>query len=219
MKNLIYLFGPTLMIFIGLHYYESILMTFILFYSWLFLIPFNFYFNHKLRRKSFFKSIKKGFQSPYVIIGIVSGAICLIAIFSSVIFLQNYSFDISQLSQKLDQWGFSGTKVWGFIFVLLFINPFLEEWYWREFIFMRFLNSLGNLQTIFLTSFFYAVYHLLPLIPLFEWPFGFFATIPIFFAGLLWGYFRIKFGSMIAAYISHSLADLGIILVYLYYFM
>jgi len=218
MRNVLYLFGPTLMIFIGLSYFESIPITFILFYGWLFVIPFASYLLKSIE-ESFLHSFKRGITSQSVLIGIVSGILCLIAIFSSVSLLQGHLFEIERLSAVLVEWEFSGTKVWGFILVLIFINPFLEEWYWREFMYVRLLPKVGAGKAVFVTSFFYSLYHLLSLIPLFAMPFSLIAAIPVFAAGLLWGYFRIKFSSVTSSVISHLLADLGIVLVYLYYFM
>ncbi|PUB15984.1 CPBP family intramembrane glutamic endopeptidase [Paenisporosarcina sp. OV554] len=219
MKNVVYLFGPTIMIFIGLSYFESIPITFVLFYGWLFFIPFITYLRHSKLKEAFVQSIKNGFAVKPILIGMISGVICLLSIYGSVALLQNHLFDIDRLSKILIQWGFSGTSVWGFILVLILINPMLEEWYWREFMFKRYLDKIGVPKSVILTSFFYALYHMLSLIPLFEMPFSLIATIPVFFAGLLWGYFRVKFSSIIAPVISHALADIGIILVYLNYLM
>ncbi len=219
MKNVIYLFGPTIMIFIGLSYFESIPITFVLFYSWLFFIPFITYARHSDLKEKLIHSIQNGFTLKPLLFGIISGVICLFSIYGSVALLQGHLFNVDRLSELLLQWGFSGKNVWGFIFVLIFINPLLEEWYWREFMYKRYLDKLGVTKSVMLTSFFYALYHMLSLIPLFEMPFSLIATIPVLIAGLLWGYFRVKFSSIIASVISHALADIGIIFVYLHYFM
>ncbi|WP_017379252.1 CPBP family intramembrane glutamic endopeptidase [Paenisporosarcina sp. TG-14] len=219
MKNLLYALGPTFMIFIGLTYFESVPITFVLFYSWLFAIPFATYLRKTQDRLDFIQSVKNGFTIKSFLFGLVSGVICLITIFSYVYFSQDYLFNLNQLNELLVKWHFSGSHIWIFIFVLIVINPFLEEWYWREFMHKRLLISLSGIQTVFVTSFFYSLYHLLSLVPMFAMPFSLVATMPIFLAGLLWGYFRIKFRSMVAPIISHTLADIGIILVYLFYFI
>lgn len=219
MKNIIYLFGPTIMILIGLSYLESIPITFLLFYGWLFFIPYITYSRQINLKETFVQSIKKEFKLEPILIGLISGIICIISVFYSVEFLQDRLFDIGPLSERLNQWGFSGTKVWGFIFVLIFINPFLEEWYWREFMYKKYLSTLGITKSVLITSFFYTLYHLLILTPIFEMPYSLIATLPVFLAGLLWGYFRYTYSSIIAPVISHALADIGIILVYLHFFM
>jgi len=219
MKNVIYLFGPTVMIFIGLSYLESIPITFLLFYGWLFFIPLTTYIKHSSIKEAFVHSIINGIAVIPLLVGVISGVICLLSIYTSVALVQGHLFDMNRLSILLIQWGFSGTKVWLFILVLIFINPILEELYWREFMYKRYFDRIGVTKSVMLTSFFYALYHMLVLIPLFDMPFSIIATIPIFFAGLLWGYFRVKLSSIIAPIISHTLADIGIIFVYLHYLM
>lgn len=218
MKNVIYLFGPTLMIFVGLSYYKSIPITFALFYGWLFIVPFANSQKKFRKKESVIQLFKKGISAQRVGIGIISGFICLIAIFSAVSLLQGRLFEVGRISEVLVEWGFSGTQMWGFIFVLIFINPFLEEWYWREFMHVRLLPILGRTRAVIVTSFFYSLYHLLSLIPLFAMPFSLIAAVPVFLIGLVWGYFKIRLLSITSSVISHLLADLGIVFSYLCYF-
>ncbi|WP_075619915.1 CPBP family intramembrane glutamic endopeptidase [Paenisporosarcina indica] len=219
MKNVLYLFGPTLMIFIGLSYYESIPITFALFYGWLFFIPFISYLKRDCLKESFFHSFTNGISAQTVWIGIVSGVICLIAIFSAVSILQGRLFETERISEVLVDWGFTGSQMWGFILVLIFFNPFLEEWYWREFMHTRLIPILGRTKTVVVTSFFYSLYHLLSLIPLFAMPFSLIAAVPVFLVGLVWGYFKVKLSTITTSVISHVLADVGIVIAYLYHFM
>ena len=74
------------------------------------------------------------------------------------------------------------------------------------------IPQFSGVKTIFITSFFYSIYHLIPLLFMFELPYSLIGTIAVFSAGLLWGYFRLTFNSLVAPIISHALSDLGIIL-------
>ena len=219
MKNVIYLFGPTIMIFLGINTFESIPITFVLFYSWLFLIPLLSYYRNPTLKSSFYESIKKERTLTSIMTGLISGLLCAIIIFSSMSLAIGSLFEIQEVSKILVAWKFSGSVVWIYIFILIFINPFLEEWYWREFMYTRFLDKLGTLGSVIVTSFFYAIYHLLVLIPLVDMPLSLIATIPVLVAGLLWGSFRMVFASITASTISHMLADIGIILFYIVYLM
>ncbi len=220
MKTIIYLLGPTLMIFIGLVLLESVPYTFFLFYCWLFFIPFVTYWkNNKV--KTIIQSLLNGFTLKSFYIGAASGVLSLITIFISISLAQNRLFEVTELKELLIKWQFSGSSgwIWGLILVLLFINPFLEELYWREFMHMRLQALYSGTKTIFITSLFYSLYHLIPLIYMFEILYSVIGTLSVFIAGLLWGYFRLNFKSIIAPVISHALSDLGIVLIYLYYFM
>ncbi|WP_342543062.1 type II CAAX endopeptidase family protein [Paenisporosarcina sp. FSL H8-0542] len=219
MKNVIYLFGPTIMIFLGINIFESIPITFGLFYSWLFLIPFVSYFRNPALKSSFYQSIKTEKTLKSIMTGLISGVLCAIAIFGSLSLAMGHLFEIDHVSDILVQWEFSGPIMWLYIFILICINPFLEEWYWREFMYKRYLDKLGTMRSVIITSFFYALYHLLVLIPLVDMPLSVIATIPVLLAGLLWGYFRKIFSSITASVISHTLADIGIILFYIVYLM
>ena len=130
MKTIIYLIGPSFMIYIGLAILKSVPYTFVLFYSWLFFIPLVTYLlNNEI--KTLVQCLKGGLIFKSIYLGVTSGILSLIVIFISVSFAQIHIFEIEQLKELLIKWQFSGSSVWGLIFVLLFINPFLEELYWR----------------------------------------------------------------------------------------
>lgn len=218
MKAIIYLIGPSFMIYIGLAILQSVPYTFVLFYSWLFFIPLVTYMRNN-EINTIIQCLTNGLKFKSIYLGVSSGILSLLVIFISVSFAQNHLFEIDQLKELLMEWQFSGSSVWGLIFVLLFINPFLEELYWREFMHVKLVTHYGGVKTILITSFFYSLYHLIPLVFMFELPYSLIGTIAVFSAGLLWGYFRLLFNSLVAPIISHALSDLGIILIYLYYFM
>lgn len=209
-KQIILLIGPTIGVFVGLSIAQNILLTFFLFYGWLLFIPLLFRFWKKTNRRHIpFSITKKNF-----VVGIGSGLICLVAIYSFVVVFQYSVINIAELRQQLDVWDFNGTKVILLILVLIFINPILEEFYWREFIHTRLLHKIGTVKTILITSIFYTIYHLIIVLEIFSFPFNTLAVIPVFLAGIMWGIFRIKLNSIAASIISHSLADIGIMLVY-----
>ncbi|MBD1381041.1 CPBP family intramembrane glutamic endopeptidase [Metabacillus arenae] len=215
-KTALLCIGPALMIFIGLHLFHSVPVTFMLFYGWLLLIPVISYIQNK-KKPHIFK--KYSLSWKVIMIGLISGIICLFTIYGLASILLNTIFDLVILRQLLEDWGFNGSYILGLIFVLIFINPVLEELYWREFMHQRLIVEIGPFPTIFMTSFFYSLYHLLSLMPMFNWPFNLIAVLPVFIAGFLWGYFRYKLKSIAASIICHTLADSGIVLVYLSYIM
>jgi len=216
MKKLtLLLVGPTIMIFIGLIICKSVLITFALFYSWLLFVPLF----SSIRNKQQKFNLKNQFSRQSIVVGLISGVISLLAIYGAVTVLKDTVFDLAALRQLLMDWNFTGDKVIWLVLVLIFINPFLEELYWREFMYKRLESKVSIAKTVVITSFFYSLYHLISLIFIFTFPFNFIAVIPVFLAGLLWGYFRYKLNSITAPIVSHILADLGIMLVYLSYIL
>lgn len=209
-KQLILLVGPTLMIMMGLPILQNVTITFFLFYGWLLFVPLVFIFWNK---KSTY-TLKLPLTKKSLFVGVISGVICLGAIYSFVFFFQSSVLNIPELQQVLVEWDFNGAKVILLILVLIFINPILEELYWREFMHSRLVHKIGNVKTIFVTSIFYSLYHLIVVIEIFSFPFNALAVIPVFLAGIMWGIFRIQLKSIAASIVSHSLADIGIMLVY-----
>ncbi|WP_313894481.1 type II CAAX endopeptidase family protein [Psychrobacillus sp.] len=209
-KQLILLVGPTLMIMVGLPILQNVTITFFLFYGWLLFVPLVFIFWNK---KSTY-TLKLPLTKKSLLVGVISGVICLVAIYSFVFFFQSSVLNIPELQQVLVEWDFNGAKVILLIFVLIFINPILEELYWREFMHSRLVHKIGSVKTIFVTSIFYSLYHLIVVIEIFSFPFNALAVIPVFLAGIMWGIFRIQLKSITASIVSHSLADIGIMLVY-----
>ena len=212
-KLTILLIGPTIMIYLGLIMFKSVPITFILFYGWLLFTPILLCIGNKSSRLDH----KKHLNLQSFSVGLISGLICLGAIYGAVAVLHNLIFDLNELKQVLVEWNFTGSILFWLIIFLIFINPVLEELYWREVMYKRLIERVGTAQTIMISSFFYSLYHLVPLFSIFAFPFNFIAVIPVFIAGLMWGYFRYKLKSISASIISHILADLGIMLVYLNY--
>ncbi|QFF99773.1 CPBP family intramembrane metalloprotease [Psychrobacillus glaciei] len=214
LKQIILLIGPTIMIFIGLSLVHNVLITFFLFYGWLLFIPLIIVYWNKENRNS--NRIQIPLSKKSLLVGAVSGLICLITIYSFVFIFQSFVLDIPQLQQLLEEWDFSGKKVILLVLVLALINPILEEFYWREFMYSRLLPKIGNVTAIMITSIFYSLYHLIVVMETFSFPFNALAVVPVFLAGIMWAIFRYKLKSITAPIISHCLADIGIMLVYWY---
>lgn len=212
------LIGPTLMIFLGLQVMSNVPLTFSLFYGWLFIVPF---IDRLWKNGDSFSSaiihvgFRKSFQSMKT--GIWSGIIAFISIFGGLAWLQKYVIDIDSLLVLLEEWGFSGNLVLWLIVILVVINPILEELYWRGFMHQKLSSGLTPVIVTLLTATFYSLYHLLSLIPMFEWPWNVLAVFPVFLAGVFWSWMREKFDTIVGGIVSHVLANLGIVLVYLFF--
>ncbi|RIW38426.1 CPBP family intramembrane metalloprotease [Bacillus salacetis] len=210
MKKVLLLLGPTLMIFIGLTLFANVPLTFGLFYGWLLLVPSIV----NMKQPGLFKW-RINFTKHSVILGTVSGLLFMILIFASVSYLFSFLIDLEFIRALLKKWNFDGGMVWLLIAVLIVLNPFLEENYWRNFIPEELKSSFSSGKSILIASFFYSFYHILSLIELFNWPFNVIAVLPVFLAGAIWGFIRQRTGSLAAPVLSHMLADAGIMLVYL----
>ena len=205
-KLLLLLIGPTIMIFFGLVTFNNVPITFLLFYGWLL-----FFSLYNLRKKQQQNII----NAKSILVGCISGLICLAAIYGTIYFLENSVFNLTELRELLIEWNFTGANVFWLVLILIIINPILEEIYWREFMFGELESKLGATISISITAFFYSLYHSMSVYFIFSFPFNILAVLPVFLAGVMWGFFRYKLKSIIAPIISHVLADLGIMLVYI----
>ncbi|MYL55562.1 CPBP family intramembrane metalloprotease [Pontibacillus yanchengensis] len=207
MKNSIYFLAPAFMIFVGLQIFSNVVLTFILFYGWLLAIPL-------VQRRAEGSFLGWKWSPFYLGIGIGTGLLFFVFIFGGMYWLHPYFIDMEKLNLLLEEWGFSGRGVMGLILVLLVINPILEEMYWRGFMHERLNRICHEWQTILFTSFFYTLYHFLSVLPMFEYPLNIMAVLPVFIAGVLWGYIREWTGSIVGTVVSHILGDFGIMCVY-----
>lgn len=94
-----------------------------------------------------------------------------------------------------------------FVFLYSFINPVLEELFWRAFL----LKGYQNRKLAYVsTTFHYALYHFFVVYYIAnEWIFPSIATVAILVFGALLMYLREKHG-MIAAIVTHAGADLAV---------
>ncbi|QHE51261.1 CPBP family intramembrane glutamic endopeptidase [Pontibacillus sp. HMF3514] len=218
MYILLLLFGPTLMIFLGLQVMSSVPLTFILFYGWLLFLPFierMWIKNESFQLATSYMGFKQNSQSMKL--GIGSGVLAFISIFGGLAWLQKYVINVEELLILLKEWGFSGNIVLWLILILVVINPILEELYWRGFMHQKLSSHFHTYIVTLFTATFYSLYHFLSVIPMFEWPWNVFSVIPVFLAGVFWSYMRQKWNTIVGGIISHVLADLGIIFVYLFF--
>lgn len=181
---------------------QNVLVTFALFYGWLLAVPLLMKANVNLK-----------FDRQSLFVGITTGLLSYGGIYGAVYLLRDSVFDLNEVQDLLAAWDFTGTKVIGLVLVLILVNPILEELYWREFMYGRLLKW-GAGKAIGITAFFYALYHFFIVYLIFNFPFNVIAVLPVFIAGVMWGYMRLKLKSLAGPVISHMLADLGIMMVY-----
>ncbi|MBG9943797.1 type II CAAX endopeptidase family protein [Brevibacillus formosus] len=216
MKHVLLFLGPTIMIFLGLQVMSSVPVTFLLFYGWLFAVPFvDMIVLKRNTWRDTFRQIGLGTNRSNMYHGILTGLLSFFTIIVAGYFFHSFLFDKDELQNLLVQWDFSGNLVVWLILVLLVINPFLEEIYWRGYLFKKLDGKQTKRTMILLTSLFYSLYHFLSIIPLFSWPYNIAMILPVFLAGMIWGYMRHKSNSLMGSIVSHILADSGIMAVYL----
>lgn len=202
-KFLFLLFMPTIFVFFGLWLIQNVLVTFVCFYGWMFMI---LYANNKI-------NFKVALTKKSLYVGTLSGVLCAGVIIGSSLLFSGKIFHVKDMQAVLQIWGFSGWKVAVLAVVLIFINPVLEEIYWRVYIQNKVKKHVSVLASSTVTSSFYTLYHVFIILPVFVFPFNMISVIGVFSAGMMWAYIRERYGIK-GAIISHALADAAIMIVY-----
>jgi membrane protease YdiL (CAAX protease family) len=213
------LFLPSIVIFIGLNVLSDIYLTFILFYGVVcILIPlFDWRFKSKILFKNYLTEAGFIFFKKSLLPGIIVGLLFFIIICSFFYFFHEYLIYPDQTKIILRKWNFNLDHLYLLLFIIIFVNSILEEIYWRGFMILKLSYLKHRLFLVFVTAFFYALYHLITTTKLFDVSSGILFTVVVFSVGLFWGYIRLKYKSLYPSILSHLLADLGIMVVYLKY--
>ncbi|MCK4807528.1 MAG: CPBP family intramembrane metalloprotease [Candidatus Aegiribacteria sp.] len=216
---LILLLLPSIAVFTGLVVLNSIFATYILFYGVVCVaVPlFDRVVSHRQTMSEFFRYIGFVNTRKSLLPGLLVGVTFLVAICLFFMVFSRQLIDTSSMTETLNRWDLDSGNLFVFLFMMIVGNSILEEIYWRGYVFSRLKELTGPRNTILLTALFYTSYHLITTITLFSVADGLLLSASIFLVGAFWACLRIKYKSIIPAVISHLLADLGLMLIYLKY--
>jgi membrane protease YdiL (CAAX protease family) len=204
-------------IYMGLIVLHDITLTFVMFYLGVcLLVPLiDLIIVQKLSWPKIGNSFSlKGFRKN-ILPGIIIGLIFFASIYLFFIAFSNKIIDTRHITRLLAKWNVSDSNLFIFLFIMIFANSFLEELYWRGYIFNKLQKKIRLWGVILFTALFYSSYHLVTTVNLFSLEYGLLFTLVVFGAGVFWGYIRGKSDSVYIPIISHLLADLGIMVIYL----
>lgn len=100
---------------------------------------------------------------------------------------------------------------------LCFINSFLEEFFFRGFMFSEF-SKISNKWGYIVSSAFFSIYHVLVMFTLFDWIMGVISIIGLMIVGMILAYMNQTNKSIINSWVVHIFADLGVVTIGLYLF-
>ena len=216
---LLWLLAPS-SIFLGLIIFESVVITFLLFYGFVcFSIPaIDILIIQRQKLKYYFSFLGFTNLRQSILPAIICGLLFCTFIFIFFVLMQKYVMNLNEIQAMLDNWNINKKHIIPFMLTMIIANSLFEEIYWRGYIYKKMESLVSITKVIVLTSLFYASYHLITTINLFSLLYGILFTCVIFGVGLFWGYMRKKYNSIYFPVISHLLADLGIMLIYFKYF-
>jgi len=202
-------------ILIGLVVYRNVWITFFLFHGIVCTgIPLAGAFRNRLRpaylRGLGFRNFRQASRQ-----GILLGLVCFLIILIFFYLFRNHALDADAIRTLLAGWRVTENQMGLFLFMMIVANALLEEIFWRGYIFSKLERRTSLFVSVLISSFFYASYHFLTTVLLFRLSFAILFTTVILIAGIFWGIQRFRSGSLYGPMISHLMADLGIMTVYL----
>ena len=143
--------------------------------------------------------------------GVISG---LLIVAATLVLMKTPIADIviggtSNIKIKAEQLGILN-HYWSFAIFLSVIHSFIEEYYWRWFVYGLLRKFLTITAAVFLGGIAFAAHHVVVLtqyFPLF-WAFVFGGAVG--FGGIIWSLMLEKQRTLVGAWISHMIVDFGI---------
>ncbi len=208
----IYSLMATMAVLFGLVVQKSVVVTFVAFHLIVCLgMPLLQGYAEGQLKERWHEAWRKYFKSAEgVLVGLVSGmGLCLIA-YVALWLLVRQGLDTERVRRILEMWGITSSWFWIFATYMTVVNSLLEEILWRGFILQRYSEILSSLQAIVVSSGFFALYHAIIGGVLFGWIWGLLITGAVFLVGMMWGKMKSGYDSIYPTWLSHLLADLGV---------
>jgi uncharacterized protein len=202
---------------VGLLLFRNAYLTFLLYQGFYCLgIPvIDLVFIKKIKFDAIKKKIGFNYNKNSILLGLCSGLIFFSAIMVFFTSLRNLLIRTEDIIRLLQTWRIGENQVFQLLSIMIFTNSIVEEMFWRGYLFEKMMRTLSIQATVTVTAIFYASYHFITTVSLFNLKIGLFFTGVIFLAGIFWGFLRIKCKSIIGPMIGHFMADAAIMINYL----
>ncbi len=152
-------------------------------------------------------------QAEGLFFGFLTGTVLFLAILIGSWLLLTTEVNALWIRRVLMHWGLTSDWIGLFVLYITVINSLLEELLWRGFVLERLLPSMSRVRAVLLSSFFYSLYHLILASILFGVKWGLIITGLVFIVGNIWGWLKLHYHGVYATWVSHLLADLGLMVV------
>jgi membrane protease YdiL (CAAX protease family) len=210
---IVYGFLATLALIYGLMIRQSLFATFISFHL---IVCLGIPLLHGWREGSLPRNWKAAWgdhrgDTAGITVGAVSGMIIAAGVMGGIWLLLRAGVSPERTRVILVSWGLSDDWKWFFAVYMIVVNSFLEELMWRGFVLQRLLSVLPGWGALLLSSFFFALYHLILGVVLFGWKWGIIVTVLVFVTGLFWAWMKRRYPSIYPTWLSHLLADMGVV--------
>ncbi len=148
-----------------------------------------------------------------VIVSVIVGNVFIVGGWSLI---AHESFQSQAFADFLDRLNFAPSR--DFLFFTLFfifVNPVIEEYFWRGLIYPGFRRHMGPVPAILLNAFLFSIWHWLIIQPFLNVEGEIFLLLAIFLGGIFFCFFREKTGGLLPAIIVHGFgADVPLMILF-----
>lgn len=211
-----------LAVYVGLFVYRSLLVTFVLFHLFTCLgIPiFHGIWERRLKQNLMDLGVRHPSQLKHSLVaGIGSGMVLMFGVIAGFYLLLQSGVDPDWIRSVLTEWGLTTDWLWLFVLYMIVGNSFFEELIWRGFVFERLQRIISLRLARGLSSLFYASYHVLLGVVLFGWKWGIIVAVLAWALGVFWSILVKQYGSLLSAWLSHLMVDVGIMVSLIHWIM
>jgi membrane protease YdiL (CAAX protease family) len=146
-----------------------------------------------------------------LLIGLISGAVLALVIFSSYWFIARPVMSFEPLQSMLQGVGINSVKSYLLLALYLtLINSLIEEYVFRWFFYSQLERLMPSLAAVFVSALIFTIHHTVVLVAYVPWHFNALASIGVFTGGLIWSYLYYRYGHIWPSYLSHIGADIGV---------
>ena len=136
------------------------------------------------------------------------GILSLIIIVVSLFIFMNL-LDFNSIKENLEKINVTPSTYLYVVLIIIFVNPFLEEYFWRGFVFRVFDKYWKG----YWTGILFALHHMIIIYQWFNWWQFLLITIFLSLIGLLFNWMYKQTDSIYASWFTHFIADLIIVII------
>ncbi|MGE5703437.1 MAG: lysostaphin resistance A-like protein [Clostridia bacterium] len=191
LRRLAILYGilATLAVWIGLVLLQNLLATFVCFHL---LVCCGVPLLHGWREGNLRERWRVAWRQLFsdaegLFVGLATGTVLCLVIVAGLGMLLQSGASAEWVRHILTQWGLTEMWLWLFIIYIILVNSLLEELMWRGFLLELLEKATSPVTAMVISSFFYALYHIIIGSMLFGWKWGIVITVAVFFCGFVLG--------------------------------
>jgi membrane protease YdiL (CAAX protease family) len=207
--------APTLLTFLGLYFFHSIPITMLLSYGFMVAVILSQPSVNKQTSPASYRRLTPRSSFKPVWIGLLLGILYGSLLYGLSYFFHPVLWDSVKVRLFLEHWQLKGGFIIPFCLIFIFINPFLEEYYWRNYIFGSLLPRTGLTAAALINSLGYCLYHGIVFYQLTSLFWMAIFTLVVFLAGIIWSLLKNTYRSLTLLFLSHWMADIALIAIYL----